>query len=528
MATYNRQSVLASFGNLAVAAAGREIYPVDSDFPNVASGEIFIESGGFTIDVGDIPTAQNIKIGVGVGPKNGNATSVRYLGGEDINLCNSTIAPRVTSPVCGTEQSMDFFFAGCIDCGEALSIAINLDDSYVRSNFSENEKISYNFTSVPSCCDTCASCENSADIDSLICDLVDKINRRTQLDPTKLTRFVHSGAAQQYQPFTASKLYLTTLLGSNNTTRIFCLEPSDDGCTTCGNLVGIKGISIDGAETYFNGTLDPNDNTISHHEHIKSIVKQINKALDSTGGHAAVKHGVGKCCNYTIEINSCADNILLLTNDGEGGTLSPCESTNPFTTQTLESVCRGCGVEPNTVSPLGGIRIHVDPLELHCPCDLPPLFNTPNYYGRTVTVEAVGNNWKCHSFFTNESTAQVLPEGLGYYWKDKAYLGNHRGGAGRDFRYNNVYRGRFNYPDQFSRATNAASGIQCDESYCVYNMLITDPQQRFFNNATYNVNTSVDWLLIPSGDSVTKASWEPILAALQARSICQAGDINCS
>ena len=63
MATYNRQSILASFGNLPVAPAGRTIHPVDADSPNVNAGELFIESNGVTIGLADIPTASDIKIG---------------------------------------------------------------------------------------------------------------------------------------------------------------------------------------------------------------------------------------------------------------------------------------------------------------------------------------------------------------------------------------------------------------------------------------------------------------------------------
>lgn len=524
MATYNRQSVLASFGNLPVAAAGRVLFPVNSSSPNVNAGEIFIESNGVTIGLADIPTATNIKIGIGMGPVNGAATDIRYVAGEEINLCEATIKARTTTPVCGAPQVQDVFINGCINCNEGYSFTINLDDSYVRSNFSMNEKLSYNYTAVASCCDTCGTCNQSGSCDDLVCKFVDQINNRVQTDPTKLTRFVYADMKHQYQPFGAAKLYLQKNNGGANTTRVFCLDPTSTPCENCANLTGITGISIDGVVTPFQVTTMANDNTVSKPSHVKSIVDQINAVLDPLGGHAFYKHGVGKCCSYTIEINSCVNDILLTTSVG---TLAACDESNPFTTFTRDNVCRGCNVPASSIAPTCGFRVYTHPLELHCPCDLPPNFNTPNYYGRTIDVQPAGDGWDCEMFFTNESSTQVIPEGLGYYWKDKAYLGNHRGGAGRDFRYNNVHRGRFHLPDDTSRATNAAKGIICDESYCVYNLLTTASQNRFFNNANVNVNTDVDWLLIPSGDIATHASWEPILAALQSRGVCQAGAVNC-
>lgn len=524
MATYNRQSILASFGNLPVAPAGRTIHPVDADSPNVNAGELFIESNGVTIGLADIPTASDIKIGIGVGPVNGPASEIRYVAGEDINLCDSNIKARVSPPVCGSPQVVDVFFNGCINCKETYSFAVNLDDSYVRSHELCNGTTPYIFTQTAECCADCDDCNTTANCADLVCKFVDQINGKSQKDPSKITRFLHSDMTKQYQPFGATRLFLTKNDLTPNTTRTFCLDPTSTPCENCGDILGITGISLNGVVTPFQGTTLANNTAVSKHSHIKSIVSQINKALEPLGGHAFYKHGIGKCCSYTIEINSCVNTILLVT---AAGTLAPCDESNPFTTFNIDSVCQGCGVTPDTVSPTCGLRIFVDPVEVPCDCAYPPNLPAPNYYGRTVDVQAVGDAWECQSFFTNESSAQILPEGFGYFWQDLAHYGQHRGGSGRDFRYNNKHRGDIGLPDDSSRAKNAAKGVLCEETYCVYNLNVTTTKKRFFNNALTNTNTDLDYVLIPQADTVTKLSWEPILTALQLRGVCQPGSVVC-
>lgn len=524
MASFNRQSILATFGNLPVAAAGRTLFPSNSDSPNVAAGELFVESNGVTIGLADIPTATNIKIGVGIGPVNGAATDVRYVASEDINLCDSTIKARVTPPVCGTPQVMDVYLNGCIECKESYAISINLDDSWVRSNFQTNERVPYVFQVSADCCDGCDGCPSSPNLQDLACKFVDKINGKVNIDPSMITRFTWANLKDNYQPFGASRLFLTKNDLTANTTRTFCLDPTSTACENCGDLTGITGISIDGVVTTFQGTTMANNPNVSKHSHVKSIVKQIHAAVDLVGGSAFLRHGLGKCCSYTIEVNSCANTILLVTN---AGTLAPCAETNPFTTFTRDSVCIGCGVTAATIAPTVAFRVYVDPVEVPCDCTYPPNLPAPNYYGRTVDIQAVGDSWECEQFFTNESTAQVLPEGFGYFWQDMAHYGQHRGGKGRDFRYNNLHRGKIGLPDEYSRALNAAKSVFCDTQYCVYNMNVTVEKKRHWSNATHNINTDLDYMLIPTADTVTKLSWEPILAALQARGICQPGSVVC-
>jgi hypothetical protein len=527
MGGFNRQSVLTSFGNYVVAAAGRTVFPDDSEFPNAKAGEILVMSNGVTIGAGSIPTATNISIAFGVGPVGGNATSLRYLAGEEINLCDSSIKPRVTVPACGTPQVVDTFLTGCFTPNDQYTLAINLDDSYVRSHYQENEKPSYVYSVSSDACSSCNDCDASVSCTDMVCKIVDAINGKHQEDPTKITRFIRADLTKQYQPFRAARLFLETTLGAPETTREFCLTPTDSACVDCSVLTGIIGVTIEDTDYDFTGTTLVGNTAITLPSQIKQVVAELNRVLEPIGGSAFLKQSIGKCCDISIEVNSCADIIELRTANAEEPIVA-CASTNPFTDIDIAAVCKSCTDEGTTITPTCGFRVFVDPVEVPCDCTYPPNLPAPNYYGRTVDIQPVGDGWGCQSFYTKVSTDQVLPEGFGYFWQDLAHYGQTRGGSGRDFRYNNIHRGNIGLPDASSRSTNAANGIVCDETYCVYNLVTTTMKNRFFNNAGVNVNQDIDYVLIPSGDSTTKTSWETMLTALQARGICNAGTITCA
>lgn len=537
MSRFNRTSYLATCNNPAIAATGQTLYSSDSDFLPVMTGQLVIYNPktNTTMAVGDIATAKNLAVGVGIGIPGQSAVEIQHISREVIDLCSTQLRASVTPPVCGNGQVVDVYLNGCIECGKTYSIAVNLDDNYARSVYELNDPIPYIFTVTADCCDNCDACEGSASKEDLVCKFVDQINGTVQTDITKITRFQNSKLTNQYQPFRAARLFLTDNADpqtedSASTNWSFCLTATDTDCENCGVLTGITGVRIDGEDTVFVNTTRAGDNTITDHQQVTNLVEQLNKALDAVGGSAYLDHGLGKCCSYCIKVNTCASEVRLITagEDNEEETIYVDGTRSvPFQTFDVDPICRGCGATATEIAPTAGFRIYVNPVTVPCDLSYPPNLPVPKTYVRRIDAQAWGDGWPCTSFLTTEVTAQTLPEGYGYYWQDMAHTGRHRGGKGKDWRYNNVHRGTIGLPDASSISSSLPDCLICDEQYCVYNVVSTTTKGRKYNNTVVQQNTDLDYLLVPKKDTATQAAVEAVFNALNARGTCTLGNIDC-
>lgn len=520
MATFSRNTILATNGNLPIKPSGEPIFDTDGGLL-VMNGEIavFNPKTGVTMDAAAIATADKVAVAVGVGSHLGLAEDIRFIGPERTDLCTANICGNVTSPSCGIPQVKDLFFSIDTDKNrDIFSFQVFLDDNYVRSNYDCNEPAMYPF-SVALDDVTCDTCEGGLDEAELTCKIAAAINNTHKIkDPTKLTRFINSGYVDQYQPFRALPLYKKDSAdGANNTIKKFCLSLSDDSCENCAYLSGITGITIGNDTTTFVGTTDPKDSTKSLPSQVKRIVSEINKALEPTGGGAVLQRGLGNCCEYMIEVSTCVPSVVLTS---DGGDISPTEEYNPFNTVYVEKECKSCNSSLSGTDFVSGVRLYVDPVEVDCLCDLPPNIPALNYYGRTIEIHPVGDGWDCGSFLEVETCAQELPEGFGYYYSDQAHYKQHNGGSGRDFKYYNYHVGDIGLPDETSRARLAPLGIDCNETYCITDMIISVESKARFSNSRHYSNTEHAVLLIPEKDQVTKDSWHEVLEALKGRGVC--------
>lgn len=506
MSTYNRLSYLASTGNLAVnnlKSSGDPVFTGSSTAPyNVLSGEIvvFNPRTNQILDDGDIATANYVSIAVGVGPEGQLAKELRYIGGEDFNLCDFEMTGTVGAPVCGYPQILHVFFDGTT-CESAATIMFLLDDSLVRSRYNFNELAKYIFTANPPCTD-CSSCTPSDNGEAIRDSFVDQINAKPQENPFTLSHFQNRDITHLYQPFRAMKLYNTA-----DSFKTFCLSLNDSSCDNCAYVDGITGITIDGESidfTYTTVTVGEDPQTLK--SQMDRVVESINTALGGDG-YAYLTKGIGGCCPYSITISSPVS-VTLTTSEGE---ITPCEEINPFASTSYSH----------------GFAVLIDPVTVECLCDLPP-DDVPNYYGRTLKAEFVGDGWACNQTEVIEKQAQVIPEGFGYFWQDKERY-QHRGGSGRNFRNSDRYQGKTYYrPDAHSRVMAAPATVKCNENYCQYFLRTTQGKLNKFSNALKTYNTNGSWILVPERDSTTRTSWELFLNALYSRGICNAPSLTCT
>ncbi len=500
MASFNRLTYLATSGNRPVKAAGEQVYTATG--LNVYAGElaVFNPRTGLTVAAADVLNQERVSIAVGVGQSGHLATSLRFLAGEDFDLCSAKISADVSRPECAVPQVKDVFF-DCTKCDETYTLEINLDDSLVRSRYNVNERAKYIYTAATEC-GGCDDCETTAECATVRDAILDQINFNFSDNPLNLVYFQRRDPSQQYQPFRALPLY-----NASNSLKEYCFEYDNGTCENCVSIAdGIGGISIDGEVTTFTGTLVGTDTLKSQ---LTNVIDQINAALKAaSAGRAHLTTGLHNCCGACIQLSSDAT-ILLLNN--AGGTITPSAQSNPFTVAGTTLTC--------------GFRIVVDPITVECLCDWPPNLPVPNYYGRTVEVEKVGNGWVKDNFEVFDAQNQVLPEGFGYFYQDRERY-QHNGGSGRDYRYSNRRVGIIGLPDRHSRDSNTT--IVCDEVYCVYNILSTATKNLRFNNAFSVSNTDASWVLIPSGDTTTRTSWETYLDELNKNGLCITSSVTCT
>lgn len=515
MSTYNRLSYLGTSGNLTVGngkASGDPIFTGSKTVPyNVLSGELVVfdaRANEFLTD-SDIASARHISIALGIGSPIGSpAKELRYLGGENFDLCNFEMDAAAAAPVCAQPQILYAFFDGTT-CQKAATVIFTLDDHIVRDRYGFNERVPYIFTANPPCtdCNTCSPTDNGNAVRDAF---VDAINGKSQDNPFILSRFQLRKLENQYQPFRALKAY-----NGDASLKTFCLSLEDGTCSECAFVSGITGIIIDGVTTNFTyTTVDPGGEAYLQTlpGQIARVIEEINTALGDNGQAYQTK-GIGTCCPFSITLSVDTSEITTVSLITEAGTVTPCEEVNPFASTSYSH----------------GFIVIVDPVTVECLCDLPP-DDVPNYYGRTLKGEFVGDGWDCNQTEIVEKQAQVLPEGFGYFWQDLERY-QHNGGNGKDFRNSDRYRGKtYIRQDKHSRSIASPVTIDCDKSYCMYSLVVTSRKinRPGFGSALAHYNANGDWVLVPENDDDTKTSWELYLNAMYERGVCNAPNVTCT
>jgi len=467
-----------------------------------------------TIGVAEIPTVKKLAIAKAKGV-NGCTTDLQYLFHDNFNLCEHNFDINTSSPNCGKQQIIDVWFPSCVRTDSTFGFGIWLDDSYVRSTRGHNDKLLYQFV-VDNYKAGCTSCDDKAVCEDLLCQLVDKINGKMQGDPTKIQFGMSDSICNSYQPFRAARLFPGT-----KTTKHFCLTLSGTECEECVYLPGITGISIDGIVTQFNYTVDPSDPTRSLVSQIDRIVTLINRSLDQIGGSAFRGSGIGKCCGHSIQINTCATTVELVTSSGN---IAPCLEEDVAVTKPATRICKDCGNDPNPEEMKCGMRLFLSGIELPCHCTYPPNVPGPSTYVRTIEVGMASADQGSTDLYVIEVQKPENPEGYGYFYQQMSRWDT-TGGEGFDRRYTNNPVGLLGLPDAGSRDAN--SQYKCDESYCVYDFEVHYSQNNYHNNQLKYYQKDKRTVSIPSSNSVLIGQWEAILLALKDRGLCGKFTINC-
>lgn len=503
MSTFNRLSVLATKGNRAVKSGGEDVYNSRGE-TTVLPGEIavFNPKTGKTLAVGDLSSASEISIGVGVRVK--GKTVLRRIGSDSFNVRHDKMDVTTSPASCGCPQIIDIF-PTCLECGEEYGIALHLDDYLVRSMYDYQDRITYTF-SQPVKCESCDDCDRSADAEAWLSAIRDQINSKSQTELSKQILPRVSRFQGGYQPIRAALLHANTFS--------YTLPLTDDDCEDCVAFDAIGGATVDGDTVTFTNVTDPADGTRTLVEQKDELERQLNEVLEPIGSSAYITTSDLPCCDWKLEVNTCDENFVLRDESGDAITPDGGAATNPLAAIQQDPTYASCDNSGSTFTPTTGLRIFVDPINWYI--DGEPLIDTneviPNTFIRNIEVDTIGDSWDRANLHVVETCKAENVHGLGIYWVDKELKMQHKGGDGRNFRYSRNNWGRNQIPDPHSRARNLA--VDPKQAYCVYNIL-EETQGRTKGLNKRNVfNHNLTWLLVPQADSTTQTSLETYGAEL--------------
>jgi hypothetical protein len=514
MSNISKQLLVASNGNYAVKAAGKNVYTGSANKKNlfnVKTGEIVIfnPKTGLTYDDTTIAGATHLDIAVGVGKKGQLADTIRTVNRNTLKFSsmgcqNYCWYDNLVTPSCSQPKVLDIYFCSA-KCGETVSITLEVDTPLLRSYMPNDERQKYTFSATPDC--GCETCDGEVNMDDVVCQLVDKINgtfRRARFDQF----FGGNEKGDLIQPFKAAKLFTGA-----TTFKEYCLSPESTACQNCVEIDAITGATVKGVAVDFVGTTISAEKTAMNQ--IDSVVEQLHEALQVVGGSAYIERGEGACCPIKLHVNTCDTTFAL---KGEAGAvIAPCSEGNPF--QAVPNASQGCvNCDPaatTTTTYSHGLRVFLDPIDLNID-DLHGYPPDTFYKDLHQNVRLAGQKgFGCCPAVEYVVQEQVLSEGLGYVFVSRE-IGQHNGGLGRQYLYDTPRTTLHGLPEKGTAYTSTT--IDAATSYNVYNMRLKrtgDDNQ--VSGAPVRTYTEDYALLIPQSDTTTKTSWDLVLTALRAK-----------
>lgn len=494
-----RENFLVASGDQSVYAGGLDVFNSDGT-TKVAPGQlVFWDPATATSLDSTITCADYDRIVISQGLKNGK---LRSCFGDVLHGCNVQ-AINVEAPACGVADIWDFYIDESISCNENFSITITVDDDDTRNLFPWNKKETYTYSVDTRDC-ACTDCASGFDAFKLACKLRDQINNQGYNALPVNKKGIFKNIPAYSKKFTASLLYP----GSTSSV-VYCINPvAGSDCDRCIDAdVHIRSMKFDtDTVVTFTGTSNAaGDATLI--EKLDTIVAQINAALGDNGS-AYITKGVGGCCPWRLEINSCYGDVTLHSNLLGTSPIADCAGPeSPFSTVTIANTCPNCAADDTKVF-TAGLRIAA--VAQNFKCD--PMAAVPN------PVEGIGlrklevfptKGFSCGKSYVYHKQTASHPENLGYHFQWQEFTSNN-GGMGRDHE-NFVRKGYGPLGLPLGIGRESAVSTVCKESYCSYAIEHAIPyrDQTVYGNPVNPRGTTV--VLIPSGDTTTQTEFEAII-----------------
>lgn len=506
--SFYRYVNLVTRGNRGLVPAGQDVVsPEDGQTYTFLAGDMLVYNPDTnkTIDVAGIATARKVRWGVGHNDTGGlMATSIRHIGGDDIDLCKTHLKIKAQAPQCPLPHVIDFEF-DCTWTGKDYGFRIDIDDWMTRAYFKEGAvgSLIYNLRTDLEGCTSCSQEQNCA---SLACQLAAKIRNDFVKGYPGVTKLGLLTGKPGTGIWAAQKF----------TNKVLFTIDATEVESTCGAgcaVKGLKSIGASGVDTkVFVNAVNPAAPEETLLEQMGSVIDQINSFLNGKGTAYLKQTG---CCTYQIEVNTCLTGVTLTYHDDATSTGTVSAAFSAF---TPNPDCVGC-TDQDDVALTCGVRIFVDPLYLPCNCQYPD-GNRPNTFVRKVRVTAFGEAWRNTTHRVVEVQAMKVHRGTGYEVQQHE-LGNSTGGFGFDHPSDSMYtQDRAPRPIDKSKLNQASVAI-CEKLYCVWSV-ITEEWMAGSNIRAHvsNIQT-MSHLNIPREDETTIQVAQEVIEALAARGLCQ-------
>lgn len=516
MSSYYRKNNLVTKRNQSFFAPNLDVFSQEDDqkYNGLMDGQpiAYNPITGKSLNAAGVATAEAVRLGVGHSTTGGLlADTIRHVGGNEIDLCQSSMKIKVQQPGCPTPQVLDFE-ADCMKTGRDYLWVLDIDDFLTRSFMKEGVQASVMFN-LREDLETCSSCSEEENTDRLMSQLALKINNKWNEFYPKTNKLGVGTGILGIGVWAAKKF---------GTAVHFSLADSavESSCTSGCAVKGLKGMTADGmTPLVFVNVVDPSAPTQTLMEQIPSVINQINKWLKGVKGSAYLKKV--DCCSYEIEVNTCLENLAMTYHDDAAVTQT---TSNSFVETSQLDPYINCGT-PAGKTYASGVRIFVDPLELPCFCEYPD-GNPPSYFGRTATITTWGEGWNNTSWHVVEVEPMNLHIGTGYEVQQNELLQTD-GGEGYDYDLSMDYSNdRAPRPGRFTQLGQAVTA-DCTKMYCIWSIVVRDfKAANPINHMVRNVQ-SLSFINVPRADEDTIGEMEEMMAALAERGFCSSATIEC-
>lgn len=502
-----RHNVVAAFGNYSVYPANQPIWSTDGDCL-VEPGRIVVFNPQTQKSLGVGITAQSnptIVIGVGYDSNNdGVSETIRACFGDKLYGYNITAA-SAEAPGCGLAPIKDFFF-DCTHYDDSYTVAVTVENYRTRTEFAYGKDATYLIQAKvdKKPCDTC---DSGVACQVVQCDIVDAAQGKAlgNSSPWFRDKFTEHAIKRKWDaaPFKIVPLYGSANL-AKKTTKTWCVNTVANGCDNCidTNFLFTTATYTDAASvvqtiTFTNVANTAGTATLS--AQLDRVINQINKALDGNG-YAVLRKGIGKCCSYTLELNTCFDDFAITG-------LAYCDESNPYDfTYVQQLYCKSC-TTPSTQSP-GKCGFRVIGLTEDYDCSHYATHTPIVNFLSKINIYPVGG-FEEGQTYVREIQKGKEPKNLGYHWQWIDYMSDN-GGSGRSQKDTTDFYGRLALPGKNGRLTVDGT-ISCPSQYCSYSIHHNLPHRTTDVHGWEKQTQGLTSVIIKSSDTTTRTSFEAIL-----------------
>lgn len=531
MGLANFQQIVATKGNLAFKAAGSPVF-LDDDRLNVKVGEpvLYLPEQNITIAPASIDNGTKWTFAIGGSSKNkktGVADKLIIVGGSDFNLHDDKFNVHWKSDCCGSDQIVDVYLSGCIECNESYPIAVTYEDAFTRRRVGTKDgDVELMLTGTNTCkteCGTCLSQGSAFQVAlSWLKDLSNKKNGNASIPG-----FGPVGqGGQNYVPLFAG------IVEKGRKIYSYCLTPASTACATCTQVNAINSITFtrEGLDSIVidqsNGLQNFNISGKTSLDDLPALEKMLSNYLAKYNIWVKLNQSQSACCKIELQFMGCFDGVVFTQkNDANNAnvTLNQDDVYDPFVDAIVieNGLCTGCTTDSTTFDSAVMVRFIIEGGRYDCPCEgLPEVLDLRKK--RIIkTIQPLGDAWNALNFYVKTYKHQEYAQGEGIFYYHAAINTQHKDNNSEVQYYRRALYGEHGTAPGKTQYYDHANNVECESTYCECAVRI---DHSYSGDGILHSRKTAGHknvlLVIPKADSTTISSIQTLWARLFALSSC--------